>query len=56
MTYYADFGLFATRRHNEEVLREVSKLRLEKRLRKRCQPRSCRAYAFIFERLMPLPR
>jgi hypothetical protein len=30
MTYYAGFGPFAIRDHNEEMLREVSKLRLEK--------------------------
>ena len=56
MTYLTDLQPFAIRSRNEEVLKEVSKLRLEKRLRDNRRPRSGRAYALIFERLMPLPR
>jgi hypothetical protein len=56
MTYYAGFGHFAIRNHNEEVLREVRKLHLEKRLRDNRKPRSGHPYASIFKRLMPLPR
>jgi hypothetical protein len=56
MNYFADLEPFAIRDHNEEVLREVSKLRLEKCLRDNCQPKSGRVGTFIFKRLMPLPR
>ena len=56
MTYFADFHPFAIRARNEEVLEEVSRLGLEKRLRDNRQPRSGRAYALIFERHQPLPR
>jgi hypothetical protein len=56
MTYYAGFAPFAIRDHSEEVLREVSRLRLEKRLRENRQPKSGRVGTFIFQRLMPLPR
>jgi hypothetical protein len=56
MTYFAGLEPFAIMAHNEELLREVSKLRLEKRLRDKRQPRSGRAFAFIFERVRPLPR
>jgi hypothetical protein len=56
MNYFADLEPFAIRDHNEEVLREVRKLRLEKRLRDNCQPKSGRVGTFIFQRLMPLPR
>ena len=56
MTYYAGFEHFTIRDHNEEVLSEVIKLRLEKRLRENHQLRSDRAFAFILERLKPLPR
>jgi hypothetical protein len=51
MTYYAGFAPFAIRDHDEEVFREVRKLRLENR-----QPKSGRVGTFIFQRLMPLPR
>jgi hypothetical protein len=56
MTYLTDLQPFAIRSRNEEVLKEVSKQRLEKRLRDNRQPRSGRAYVLIFERLMPQPR
>lgn len=56
MTYYAGFAHFTVKNHNEEVLREVSRLRLEKRLRDNRQPKSGRVGTFIFQRLMPLPR
>ena len=56
MSYFAGLEPYAIRCHNQEILREVSKRRLEKRLRDQHQPRSGRAYAFIFEQLMPLPR
>ena len=56
MTYFAGLEPFAIRAHNEEVLEEVSRLRLEKRLREDRQPRSGRPHAFIFKRLKPLPR
>jgi hypothetical protein len=47
MTYLTDLQPFAIRSRNEEVLEEVSKQRLEKRLRDNRQPRSGRAYALI---------
>jgi hypothetical protein len=53
MNYFADLQPSAIRDHNQELLREVSRLRLEKRLRDNRQPRSGRAFAVIFERLMP---
>jgi hypothetical protein len=56
MTYYAGFGPFTIRDTNEEVLREVSKLRLEKRLRETRQLRSGRSYALTFRRMLALPR
>jgi hypothetical protein len=56
MTYYAGFAPLMIRDHNEEVLREVIKLRLENQLRENHQPRSGHAFAFILERLKPLPR
>jgi hypothetical protein len=56
MTYYAGFEPFTVKDHNEEVFKEVSRLRLEKQLRENQQPRSGRAFALIFERLKPLPR
>ena len=56
MTYYAGFGFFAIRDHNEEVLREVSKLRLEKRLRENRRPRPSWRLALAFRRKMPSPR
>jgi hypothetical protein len=56
MSYFADLEAFVIRAHNQELINEVSKLRLEKHLRDNHQPRSGRAFAFIFERLRPLPR
>jgi hypothetical protein len=53
MNYFADLQPTAIRDHNQELLREVSRLRLEKRLRDNRQPRSGGALAFAFERLMP---
>ena len=54
MTYYAGFGPFPNRDRNEEVLREVSKLRLEKRLRENRRPQA--GWRFTFIRMLPLPR
>jgi hypothetical protein len=56
MTYYAGFGPFAIRDHNEEMLREVSKLRLEKRLRETRKPQSGQHFAYTLRRMLPLPR
>jgi hypothetical protein len=56
MTYYAGFAPFAIRDHNEEVLREVSKLRLEKRLREDRRPRPSWRFALAVRRMLPLPR
>jgi hypothetical protein len=56
MSYFADLQPFAIRTRNKEVLKEVGKQRLEKRLRDYRRSRSGRAYVLIFERLMPLPR
>ena len=56
MTYYAGFAPLVIRDHNEEVLSEVIKLRLEKRLRETRQPRSDRRFALDFRRMRPLPR
>ena len=56
MTHYADFGPFAIRDHNEEVLREVSKLRLEMRLREARQPQSGQHFVYTLRRMLPLPR
>ena len=56
MSYFAGLEPFAIRCHNQEILREVSKLRLEKRLRDQHQPRSGRAFTLIFKRLTPLLR
>jgi hypothetical protein len=56
MTYYAGFEPFTVKDRGEEVLREVSRLRLEKRLRENRQPRSGRVGTVIFQRLLPVPR
>jgi hypothetical protein len=56
MTYYARFETFAIRDHNEEVLSEVRKLRLGKRLRENRRPRPSRRFAPAFRRMLPLPR
>ena len=56
MSYFADLEPFVIRAHNQELINEVSKLRLEKRLWDNHHPRSGHAFAFIFERLMPQPR
>lgn len=56
MTYYAGFGPFAIRDHNEEVLREVRKLRLEKRLREDRRPRPSWRFVLAVRRMLPLPR
>jgi hypothetical protein len=56
MTYYASFEPFAIRNHNEEVFREVSDLRLEKRLRRASQPRYGRRFALPFMRMLAQPR
>ena len=54
MTYYAGFGPSAIRDHNEEVLSEVRKLRLQKRLRENRRSQAGRRFTFI--RMLPLPR
>jgi hypothetical protein len=56
MTYYAGFGPVALRDHNKEVLSEVRKLRLEKRLRESSRPRPGWRFALAFRRMLPLPR
>jgi hypothetical protein len=56
MTYYASFETFAIRDHNEEVLSEVSKLRLEKRLRENRRPQPSWRFALALKRMLPLPR
>ena len=56
MTYFTTLEPFTIRAHNQEVLREVRKLRLEKRLRETRQPRSDRRFALDFRRMRPLPR
>jgi hypothetical protein len=56
MMYYAGFDTLAIREHNEGVLKEVSRLILEKRLRDNCQPRSGRPFAFTLRRILPVPR
>ena len=53
MNYFADLQPFAISDHSQELHREVTKLRLEKRLRDSRLPSSRRAHAFIFKRLMP---
>ncbi len=53
MTYYAGFGSFAIRDHNEEILGEVRKLRLEKRLRETRQPQSGQHFAYTVRRILP---
>ena len=56
MTYCASFEPFAIRNHNEEMFREVSDLRLEKRLRRASQPRYGRRFALPFRRMLAQPR
>jgi hypothetical protein len=56
MTYYAGFAPFAIRDHNEEVLRKVTKLRLEKRLTEDRRPRPTWRFALAFRRMVSLPR
>ena len=56
MTYYAGFEHFTIRDHTEDVLREVSKLRLEKRLRETRQPQSGQHFVYTLRRMLPLPR
>ena len=56
MTYGASFAPFAIRDHNEEVLRDVRRLRLEKRLRENRRPRPGWRLALAFRRMVPLAR
>ena len=56
MMYYAGFDTLAIREHNEGVLKEVSRLILEKRLRDNRQPRSGRPFAFTLRRILSVPR
>ena len=56
MTYYAGFELFAIRDHNEEMLREVSKLRLEKRLRDNRGSSDLHFFALARRSALPLLR
>ena len=56
MCYFAELESLAARGHTQELQREVSRLRLEKRLRDQRQPWSSRVFTFFFRQLMPLPR
>jgi hypothetical protein len=56
MTYGAGFAPFAIRDHNEEVLREVRRLRLEKRLRENRRPQPSWHLALAFRRMLALGR
>jgi hypothetical protein len=56
MMYYASFDPLAIREHNGGVLKEVSKLLLEKRLRDNRQPLSGRPFAFTLRRILSVPR
>jgi hypothetical protein len=53
MTYCVGVEPFTLRDHNEEVLREVSKLRLEKRLREARQPQSGQHFVYTSRRMLP---
>jgi hypothetical protein len=56
MTYCAGFGPFTITDQNEEVPKEVSKLRLETRLRETRQPKSGQDFACTSRGMRPLPR
>jgi hypothetical protein len=56
MSYFADLEPFVIRAHNQELINEVSKLRLEKRLRENRRPRPSWRLARSFRRMKPLPR
>ena len=56
MCCFAELENFATRGHTQELQREVSRLRLGKRLRNQRQPWSSRAFTLVFRQLMLLPR
>jgi hypothetical protein len=56
MSYFADLEAFVIRAHNQELINEVSKLRLEKRLRENRRPRPSWRLARSFRRMKPLPR
>ena len=47
MTYFAEFDNFAVRTHNEGLRREMSALRIQKRVRQTHKPRSSRPFATI---------
>jgi hypothetical protein len=56
MSYFADLEAFVIRAHNQELINEVSKLRLEKRLRENRRPRPSWRLALAFRRMLPLAR
>jgi hypothetical protein len=54
MSHYPDLDAYHIRERNEGLLREVSILRLEKRLRENREPRSGRLAAFVSSGTLPL--
>ena len=52
MNYFAGYHHYAIQEHNERLRREMSTLRLEKRLRENRKPQSTRSFAFISRRLL----
>ncbi len=56
MSYYSDFDPYFIRERNEELRREVSTYRLEKRLRQNREPRSGRFVVFVSRATLPLLR
>jgi hypothetical protein len=53
---YMDFNPCLTRERNEGLLREVSTLRLQKRLRENRQPRSSRLVVLVQRGTLPMLR
>ena len=56
MNHYSDFDPYLIRERNEGLLREVSTLRLEKRLRKERREGAMRLVAFASRSTLPLLR
>jgi len=56
MNYYADFDLYLIRERNEGLLREVSTLRLEKRLHKNSRGGALRLVAVASKSTLPALR
>ena len=52
MSYFAGFNHYVVQEHNERLRKEMSALRLEKRLREYRKPRSTRPFAFLRRRLL----